>query len=136
MGDHHGKARKVFFASSKDARTWDVRQEPLVDPPPGTCQIAGSCYLPWNGKHYIIYHGHWTVNMQVSDLLVSEVDPAFEHSKFVGKLIDHTIAGTWNPAASGASMIEENGKLYMFFCIGPRLNNRIALAIAPVENTK
>ena len=136
MGDHHGKARKVFFASSKDGRTWDVRQEPLVAPPPGTGQIAGNWFFTWKGKNYIAYHAHWNVNITVADLLVSEIDPTFEHSKFVGLLMDHKAAGTWNETAMGPCMIQENGKLYMFYNIGPRLNQKIALAIAPGEKGK
>ena len=130
MGVHNRKNRKVFLATSKDGRTWEPRKEPVVAPPPGTCQIAGNWYLPWNGKHYIIYHGHWTVNITVADLLVSEVDPTFEHSKFVGLLVDHKAAGTWNEAAMSPCMFQENGKLYLYYNIGPRLHQKIALAIA------
>lgn len=136
MGDHHGKARKVFFGTSKDGRTWDIRKEPLVAPPQDTCQIAGNCYFTWKGRHYITYHAHWTSNMGMEDLLVSEVDPSFTESKYVGELFDHTEAGPWNVAMSNPYMIEENGKLYMFVNIGPRLNNKIALAIAPAESSK
>jgi len=136
MGVHNMKNRKVFMATSKDGRTWEPRMDPVVEPPPGTNQIAGNWYLPWNGKHYIVYHAHWSVNPIVADLQISEVDPKFENPKYVGLLFDHKEAGTWNESMMSTCMFKENGKLYMFVNTGPRRTQKIALAIAPAENKK
>ncbi|MEI6647151.1 MAG: hypothetical protein WCP12_14030 [bacterium] len=135
MGNNKG-TRRIYMATSKDGRVWEPRQTPLVDPPPGTDQIANASYLPWNGKHYIIYHAHWTVQNLVADLHVSEVDPAFEQSKYVGLLYDHKAAGLDNVAQMSANLLKDNGKLYLYVNIGPRLHQKISLAIAPGENSK
>lgn len=135
MGNNKG-TRRIYMATSKDGRAWEARQKPLVDPPPGTDQIASASYLPWNGKHYVVYHGHWAVQNMVADMHVSEVDPAFEQSTYVGLLYDHKAAGLDNVAQMSACFLKDNGKLYMFVNIGPRLNQKIALAIAPGDEGK
>lgn len=135
MGNNKG-TRRIYMATSKDGRTWEPRQTPLVDPPPGTDQIANASYLFWKGKHYVIYHAHWTVQTMVADLHVSEVDPTFEHAKYVGLLYDHKAAGLDNVAQMSANFIEDKGKIYLFVNIGPRLHQKISLAIAPGEPGK
>lgn len=135
MGNNKG-TRRIYLATSKDGRTWEARQTPLIDPPPGTDQVANASYLPWNGKHYIIYHAHWTVQNMVADLHASEVDPAFEQAKHVGLLYDHKAAGLENVAQMSANLFEEGEKLYLFVNIGPRLKQKISLAIAPGQTAK
>jgi hypothetical protein len=132
MGNNQG-TRRIYLAWSKDGRTWEPRQTPLVDPPPGTAQVAQAWYLPWQGKHYLIYHAHWSTQPLVADLHVSEVDPAFEHAKYLGLLYDHTSAGPENVAQMSPCLVEENGRLYLFTNIGPRLNQTIAIATANAE---
>lgn len=135
MGNNKG-TRRIYMATSKDGRTWEPRQTPLVDPPPGTDQIANASYVFWKGKHYLVYHAHWSVQQMVADLHVSEVDLTFEQTKYVGLLFDHKAAGLENVAQMSANFIQDNGKLYLFVNIGPRLHQKIALAIAPGENNK
>lgn len=38
--------------------------------------------------------------------------------------------------STNPSLIKDNGKLYLFVNIGPRLHQKISLAIAPGENVK
>lgn len=132
MGNNKG-TRRIYMATSKDGRTWEARQEALVDPPAGTDQVSGIWFMPWKGKNYLVYHAHWTVQQMVVDLHASEVDPAFTKAKYVGLLYDHKEAGLDNVAQMSPCMIEENGKLYLFVNIGPRLNQKISLAIAPAD---
>jgi len=133
MGNNRG-TRRIYLAWSKDGRRWEPRQTPLVDPPPGTAQVAQAWFLPWQGKHYLIYHAHWAVNPLIVDLHVSEVDPALEQSKYLGLFYDHASAGPGNVAQMSPCIVEGQGKLYLFTNIGPRLNQKIALATADVQD--
>ena len=133
MGNNGG-TRRIYLAWSKDGRTWETRRSPLVDPPPGTGQIAQAWYFPWRGRHYLIYHGHLTDSFQTANLYASEIDPAFERPELLGLFYDHTTAGPDNVAQMSPCFVEANGKIYMFTNIGPRLNQKIALAVAEVNS--
>ena len=131
MGNNRG-TRRIYLAWSKDGRTWETRLTPLVDPPPGTGQIAQAWYFPWRGRHYLIYHGHLTDSFQTANLYASEIDAAFERPKLLGLFYDHTTASPENVAQMSPCFLEANGKIYMYTNIGPRLNQKIALAVAEV----
>lgn len=133
MGNNQG-TRRIYLAWSRDGCTWETRRSPLVDPPPGTNQIAQAWYFPWRGRHYLIYHGHLTDSFQTANLYASEIDPAFERPKLLGLFYDHTTAGPDNVAQMSPCFVEANGKIYMFTNIGPRLNQKIALAVAAADD--
>ena len=131
MGNDHG-TRRIYLAWSKNGRNWETRREPVLNPPPGTDQVAGAVLLPWHGKNYLIAHAN---NSQADfnsgfDLYAAEIDDSFEHVKPLGKFFDHTQVSPANPAVMSPCFIEDCGNLCMFFNIGPRLRNKIALAIA------
>jgi hypothetical protein len=132
MGNNRG-TRRIYLAWSKDGRRWEPRPTPLVDPPPGTAQVAQAWFLPWQGKHYLVYHAHWTVKPLVADLHVSQVDAALASSNYLGLFYDHASAGPDNVAQMSPCIVDEQGKLYLFTNIGPRLNQKIALATADAE---
>lgn len=131
MGNNQG-TRRIYLAWSKDGRVWETRRTPLVDPPPGTNQIAQAWYFPWRGRHFLIYHGHLADSFQTANLYASEIDPAFERTTYLGLFYDHTTASRDNVAQMSPCFLEANGKVYMFTNIGPRLNQKIALAVAEV----
>jgi len=135
MGNNRG-TRRVYLAWSQDGRTWESRRTPLVDPPPGTGQIAQAWYFPWRGRHYLIYHGHLTDSFQTANLYASEIDPAFERPTFLGLFHDHTTAGPNNVAQMSPCFLEAQGKIYMYTNIGPRLNQKIALAVAEADDPR
>lgn len=132
MGNNRG-TRRIYLAWSRDGRTWETRRSPLVDPPLGTAQIAQAWYFPWQGRHYLIYHGHLTDSFQTANLYASEIDAAFERPTCLGLFHDHTTAGPDNVAQMSPCFLAADGKLYMFSNIGPRLNQKIALAVAEVD---
>jgi hypothetical protein len=129
MGNNRG-TRRIYLAWSKDGRSWEPRQTPLVDPPPGTAQVAQAWYFPWQGKHYLIYHAHLSTNNLIADLHVSEVDAALEHAKYLGLFYDHASASPNNVAQMSPCFLTHNNLIYMYTNIGPRLNQKIALAVA------
>jgi hypothetical protein len=61
---------------------------------------------------------------------VAETDAALEQCKHLGKFLDHTLISPTNPAVMSPCFIEDDGRLCLFFNIGPRLRNKIALAIS------
>ena len=131
MGNDRG-IRRIYRAWSKDGRKWDTRPQPLMDPPAGTDQVAGAVLLSWGGKSYLIAHAN---NSKAAfnegyDLYVAETDAALENVKPLGKFFERTLVSPTNPGVMSPCFIEDAGRLCMFFNIGARLRNKIALAIA------
>jgi hypothetical protein len=151
MGNHQG-TRNIYLAWSRDGRTWEPRRTPLLTPPPGTSQVAQAWYFPWKGKHYLIYHAHEAGNELHASLHISEVDAAFEQTKHLGVFYDRTSVSPDNVAQMSPCFVAERvegilpsmegkdasgtpmprNRLYLFTNIGPRLNQKIALAVADV----
>ncbi|MEY3896403.1 MAG: hypothetical protein RLZZ214_1923 [Verrucomicrobiota bacterium] len=133
MGNDHG-TRRIYLAWSKDGRAWTPRAEPFMDPPPGTDQVAGAWLLPWKGRNHIIAHANANrgdgINGNGFDLYLNEVNEDFSKARPVGKFMAAAAFGAENPALMSPCLFEENGSLYLFVNIGPRLNNTIALAVA------
>jgi hypothetical protein len=136
MGNNHG-TRRIYLAWSKDGRKWTPRAAPLMDPPPGNDQVAGAWLLPWKGRHYIIAHansklaqGPVGINGSGFDLYLNEVDAGFTKANPIGTFMEASAFGADNPALMSPCIFEENGALYLFVNIGPRLRNTIALAVA------
>ena len=130
MGNDHG-TRRIYLAWSADGRNWQTRSKPLMDPPPGTDQVAGAVLLPWKGKNYLIAHANQSKAGFKSgfDLYAAEVDEGFEHVRPLGRFCDHTFVSPTNLAVMSPCFITNAGRLFMFFNIGPRLHNKIALAV-------
>jgi hypothetical protein len=64
------------------------------------------------------------------DLYAAETDAALETVKPLGKFFERTLVSPANPAVMSPCFLEDAGRLCMFFNIGARLKNKIALAIA------
>lgn len=130
MGNNQG-TRRIYLAWSKDGRKWLARPTPVMDPPSGTDQVAGAVLVNWAGKQYLIAHANNSKAgfNQGYDLYIAETDAALEHVKPLGKFFEHTAVSPTNVGAMSPCFLEDAGRWYMFFNIGPRLNNKIALAI-------
>jgi hypothetical protein len=131
MGNHK-RTRRIYLAWSKDGREWQARRTPLFDLPSGTTQVACAILFPWKGRNYLIFHGHRNaVDLNVGvDLYAAETDAAFERITQLGKFMDHKIVSPSNPTVMAPMILEDGGKYYLYFNVGARLNNQIALAIA------
>jgi len=131
MGNDHD-TRRIYLASSKDGRKWEARPQPVMDPPPGTDQVAGAVLLSWAGKNHLIAHANnsKTAFNAGFDLYAVETDAAFEHVTAPVRFIDRTFVSADNPGIMSPCFIEDAGRLCLFFNIGPRLQNKIALAIS------
>jgi len=153
MGNHQG-TRNIYLAWSNDGRAWEPRREPLLTPPPGTSQVAQAWYFPWRGKHYLIYHAHEARDETYASLHISEVDAAFERTEHLGIFYDRTSVSPDNVAQMSPCFVTEDehvesippssgsedaggtpatrSRIYLFTNIGPRLNQKIALAISDI----
>ena len=131
MGNHKN-TRNIYLAWSKDGRHWQAQPDPIIRPPAGTDQVAGAICLPWKGKHYVIFHGHDSAVKANDgfDLFAAETSPTFDLIGTPFKYIDRTFVSPTNVAVMSPSILNESGKLYLYFNVGPRLNNQIALAVA------
>ncbi len=131
MGNDRG-TRRIYLAWSKDGRHWETRLAPLINPPPGTDQVAGAVLLTWGDRHYLIAHANDSkANFnQGYDLYLAETDAALERCNYLGQFLGHTFVSPTNPAVMSPCFIEDDGRLCLFFNIGPRLQNKIALAIS------
>ncbi len=134
MGNNDG-TRRIYLAWSSDGRKWESRRTPLLGPPPGTDQVAGAIYLARGGHHYLIFHANNSklAFNQGYDLYLAETDAAFAQVRHLGKFMSRTFVSPDNPAVMSPSLLEDDGRLCLFFNIGPRLNNKIALAVEKVE---
>lgn len=130
MGNNRG-TRKIYLAWSKDGRTWEPRRTPFIEPKERTGQLAQAWYLPWQGNHYLIYHDY---SPEGTDLHVSAVDPAFEHVRYIGMFYDRRSASQDNVAQMSPCFLTEGDTIYMYTNIGPRLNQKIALAATKVTS--
>jgi hypothetical protein len=108
-----------------------------MNPPPGTDQVAGAWLLPWKGRNYIIAHANANlpegiegINGKGFDLYLNEVNAGFTKALPIGKFMEAGVFGAGNPGLMNPCFFEENGSIYLFVNIGPRLNNTIALAVA------
>ncbi|MGZ4962837.1 MAG: hypothetical protein ACXWKG_15550 [Limisphaerales bacterium] len=131
MGNQNN-TRNIYLAWSSDGRKWQTRATPVFRPPAGTDQIAGAIYLPWHGKHYVIFHAH-SVGGKMNDgydLYAVETDDAFTPIAPARKFIERTFVSPSNTAVMSPCLLHEGTNLYLFFNIGPRLQNQIALAVA------
>jgi hypothetical protein len=132
MGNNQG-IRRIYLATSKNGREWVARREPFLNPPPGTDQMAGAWYFPWHGRHYLIAHANNSRAgfNQGYDLYLAETDAAFEHAVHLGKFLDHTFVSPTNEGVMSPCFFQEQeGPVYLFLNVGPRLRNQIALAVA------
>lgn len=71
-----------------------------------------------------------SAGLEIANLYVSEIDPAFERPIYRGLFYDHTSASPDNVAQMSPCFLEENGKIYMYTNVGPRLHQKIAVAVA------
>jgi hypothetical protein len=131
MGNDRG-TRRIYMAWSRDGRQWDARPTPVLNPPAGTDQVAGAVLWPWAGKLYLIAHANNSKAAfnQGYDLYVAETDAALEHVKPRGIFLDRTFVAPDNPGVMSPCLVEDEGRWYLFFNIGPRLRNKVALAVA------
>lgn len=131
MGNDHG-TRRIYLAWSRDGRRWETRPQAVLNPPSGTDQVAGAVLFPWNGKLYLIAHAN---NSKAAfnegyDLYAAETDAAFEHAIPRGVFFPHTQVALTNPAVMSPCFFADAGRWWLFFNIGPRLQNQIALAVS------
>lgn len=65
-----------------------------------------------------------------NNLYVAETDAALEHVKPLGIFLDRTFVSPEDPGVMSPCLIEDEGRWCLFFNIGPRLSNKVALAVA------
>ncbi len=128
MGNVGGN-RPILFASSPDGRTWHPRYKPLISPPPGYTDIGGPWYFPWQGRHYILVHAHPVGKMGESSIHAFEIDASFTKTRHLGRLYDRLAVSPDNLRLGDPHPFVEDGQLYLLTDNGPRLHQKISLAV-------
>jgi hypothetical protein len=122
MGVKNG--RRIFYGWSPNGwDNWQFSPTPLVNrEPDGQGDIAGPSLVKRNGTVYVTYHG--------SDgrMRITEVGNAFDRENHLG--VFHSPIASDNGRTAAPSFGSMNGKEYMFYEAGQRLNARICIAKA------
>ena len=120
-----GYERRIRLAVSDDARSWSVDPDPLVSPHPseGT-SISGATYFPWNGGHYIAYHG------SSGNIFLTDVGSGFDREDHVGILYQPGEGPPENGRAAAPYFVLDGDQLHMFYEVGTRGATTIARAVA------
>jgi hypothetical protein len=128
---HHG----LYVARSKDARAWRIDEKPLLaGPAVEGARYIWSPYLARYGKRWLMaYHVDFFESSQedqrpATDLYASEVNEALTECGSPRLLCSRELFGADNRRISDPCLITENNQLYLFCTVGPRLDQKIALA--------
>jgi len=135
MGNDRG-TRRIYQARSADGRKWRPVPGVFMNPPPGTDQVAGAWWFPWQGRHFLLCHANADragapggIHNQDFHLYLAETDASFRPARHHGQFMHASAFGPSNPGLMSPCVFEENGMLFLFLNTGARLNNRISLAI-------
>ncbi|KKL86368.1 hypothetical protein LCGC14_1945430 [marine sediment metagenome] len=131
------KGMSIYLAWSRDARTWTTQKKPIIVPQEGSQFLASPRLLKWNKRLYVICGQTRPMPSKSGryecDIVASEVDPTFSKVRYAGFFFPAREEEPDSSWVNSPCFVREDGKLYMFYDLGPRLNNRIALAVAPDE---
>ena len=124
--------RMCYLSTSVDGRTWESDPKPLLTPPPGTDQITPGCYFRWKNRNFIIATANLIGGTRdpISNFYLYELDEKLQNPKLQGVLLDRGIVAPEHRRLSSPAILEEDGKLYMFFTVGKRCNEKPAYAVA------
>ncbi|MFB9903624.1 hypothetical protein [Allokutzneria oryzae] len=117
--------RHIGWGWSADGRNWQFDRNPLVRPSDvGRTNLSGPHVLFRNNSVYVVYH------TDGGEMRITEVGRDFTLRKHLG--VFHTpLAGAPDRGRSAAPCFgEENGRSYMIYEAGARLEGNIAIARA------
>ncbi|PSL37619.1 hypothetical protein CLV49_1226 [Labedella gwakjiensis] len=124
--DKLGNKRRIRVAESVDGLDWVVRPTPLVGGGSDGDNVSGGNLWEWEGQLYVIYHaGSGRIHSRT-------VDPTLTTT---GPLV--ALYGLPDPAdptklirAAAPEIVSAEGKTYLFYEQGDRLNATISLAVS------
>lgn len=155
--NQESQIRRIYWAHSTDGINWIPVTKPLVSPDlnykkiPGTNikpnydgggtgaygnNVSGPCLMEKDGRYFVFVHGC------TDHLLVVEVGEGFDMEVHWGEYLKNTdamftINGNTKPTRIAAPdfIQDDNGKWYMFFEAGGRLDANIGYAKEPDAET-
>lgn len=135
MGNNGG-TRKIYLAWSNDGKSWTTRTTPLISPNGGAgegTQLASPFFYQWKGKNYVLYHSDETVGGS-GKICVTEVGKEFDLENHFGTYYQPAATYPDENRAADPFIYTSDSVGYLFYCAGPRLSGRIALAKCPDIN--
>ncbi|MBC7793548.1 MAG: hypothetical protein H7Z43_07555 [Clostridia bacterium] len=125
-----GFGRRIGLATSKDGKQFTPRDPALVSPTSDEGKdIAGPFYFPYNGKHFVLY------NAASGNIHYTEIGAAFDKELHKGAFYDAAKGYPEFDKASAPFLFRADNRWHLFYDVGPRLDQTIALAVeTPATN--
>lgn len=128
MGAQEGE-RKIFLARSNDAREWEADPDPVFEAPdPERPQTSSPWLWHWNDRIFVLAHAPYSDGTY--GVFAMETDADLASFRYAGKVFMSTEN---EPRVAAPALVEEDGKIYLFYEGGTRLNSTIGLAVAPAQ---
>jgi regulation of enolase protein 1 (concanavalin A-like superfamily) len=129
--DNLNNTRRIRLATSADARTWRVDPEPLVSPGAAEgANVSSADLWQWRGQYYVVYHASsGNVHARTVNPKLTKVGPS--------QVLHSPMPSAPDSGRSAApQIVEEDGRLYLFYEAGSRLSATIAYAtqVVPGED--
>jgi hypothetical protein len=129
----------LYAAWSHDARTWRLASGTILqqsDLGPNE-YVCSPCLFSWGGRHHVLYHRD-RANASVEDKVQTdvyrvEVNANLERTGPQVLVCRRQAFGDDNLRVSDPCVLVEGDEVYLFSSVGPRLNQRIGLAKARVD---
>jgi hypothetical protein len=120
--------RTIGWGWSADARNWTFAQEPLIRPEDvGARDIGAPTVVQRNGSTYVVYHENLEAG---GNMLITEVGNDFSKRDHLGVFHAPLAGAPDNGRCAAPSFGTMDGKEYMFYEAGERLEGSIAIARA------
>ncbi|GAB6937967.1 hypothetical protein ACQP60_08255 [Isoptericola variabilis] len=121
-------ARRIRWAVSDDARSWEIQPEPLVTPRGiEEPNASGPFFLRWEGRHLVVFHAS-DGNMHAVD-----VGQNFDQEIHLGVVHD-SLADAPDSGRSAAPTFYFDGRTaHMYYEAGGRLTATIGHAVAALD---
>jgi len=119
-----GHGRRIGLATSNDGKRFTPRDSALITPSldEGT-DIAGPFYFRDGEHHYVLY------NAASGNIHYTEVGAAFDREEHKGAFYKPGLSYPEYGKASAPFVLRANDKHYLFYDVGIRLQQSIALAV-------
>lgn len=125
----------LYPAWSDDGEQWSLAEEPIVslDDTGDDSFVCSPFVLKRAERVYLVYHldevTERAVGRNLTDVAAVEIDASMRKVGEPFIVCERTFFGGENQRFADPCIIEEDGEVFLFGAIGPRLNQRIGVAV-------
>jgi hypothetical protein len=134
MGNQ-ARERKIFLARSPDGRAWTAQAEPFFEAPADAGarpQTSGPWLWQWRDRFFVLAHADFP-DEGLYSVYAMETDARLSGARYAGKLLRASGKPPEFARVAAPALIEEGGRLYLFYEAGARSRTAIRMAVAEVE---